>query len=56
MVLAGSRIQVGGRTGGVMVMKGASWVSLVVWVGERQLGERMGEVVLMKVAWGRSTV
>ena len=29
-------------------MKGVVWVSSMVWVGERGLGGRTGEVVLMK--------
>ena len=56
MVLAGSGMQVDGRTGGMMVTKGVVQVSSVVWVGKRQLGGRTGEVVLMKAARGRSTV
>ena len=35
---------------GVLVMKGAIWVSSTVWVGERQRNGRMGEVVLVKGA------
>ena len=35
IVLVGLRMEVSGRTGGVMVMKGVVRVSLVVWVGER---------------------
>ena len=38
MVLAGSRMQVGERTSGVMVMNAVVWVSLAVWIGELQLG------------------
>ena len=56
MVLARSGMQVGGRMGGVMVMKGVVWVSSAVWIGERQLEGRVGKVVLMKAAWGRSMI
>ena len=41
-------MQVRGRTGGVLGMKGVVWVSSAVWVGERGLGGRTSEVVLMK--------
>ena len=40
--------QLGGRTCGMLVMKGVVWLSLVVWVREKQLGGRTGEVVLRK--------
>ena len=54
---AGSRMQVDGRRGGVLVMKGAVRVSSMVWIGERQLGERTGEVVQMtRVVWVSSAV
>ena len=56
MVLSGPGMQVGGRTGGVMMTKGVVRVSSVVWVGKRQLSGRTGEVVLMKAARGRSTI
>ena len=47
---------VGGIMGGMMMMKGVVRVSSMVWVGERQLGGRTGEVVLMKAARWRSDV
>ena len=46
--------QLGGRTGGVMVTKGAVRLSSTAWVGEKQLGGRTGEVVLRKaIGWVR---
>ena len=38
----GSGMQVGERTGEVMVLSAKVRVSLVVWLGEMQIGERMG--------------
>ena len=43
-------MQVGGRTSGVLVMKGVDRVSLEEWVGEKQLGGRTGGVLVMKGA------
>ena len=42
MVLAGSGMQVGGRTVEVMVMNVAIRMRSSIWVGEMQFGERIG--------------
>ena len=39
-----------------MVMKGAVRVSLTVWVRERQVGGRTGEVMMIKATRGRLEV
>ena len=50
-------MQVNGRMGRVLVIRGAAQVSSVVWVGKRQLDLRTGEVVLMKgEVWVSSTI
>ena len=43
-------MQVGGRTGRVLVMKGVIRVSSAVWVGEKQFGGRTSWVLVMKGA------
>ena len=48
MVKAWLGMQVSGRTGGVLVMKGAGRVRSMVCVGEMQLSGRTGGVLVMK--------
>ena len=53
----GSGMEVGGRTGGVVVMNATVWVRSAIWVGEMQLGGMTGRVMVMNVAvWVRSVV
>ena len=47
MVLAGSGMQVGRRTGGVMVLNALGSMRSTVWAGEMQFGGRLGKVMVM---------
>ena len=50
MVVVGSGMYVGGRTGGVMVMNLAIRVRSLVWVGEIQFSRRTGGVMVMNAS------